>query len=102
MAAPIHQKIMRWIIDHFLWDVTGTTREGLWGWLCGKWRVLAAVAGAVLLTWGEWVKHHPPEIALIAVIHFLFVLVAIALVVQVVRWFSRSAKKSPSRHTNDQ
>ncbi len=87
MAAPIYRRFGLWMIDHFLWDVDGTAREGVAGWLRAKWRVLAAVLGSVLLTWSEWVEHHPPQIALIAVIHFVFVLLAIALVVAVVRWF---------------
>jgi hypothetical protein len=93
MAEPVPRKVMRWMIDHFLWDVTDAPREGVWGWLCAKWRLVVAMVGAILLTWGEWVKNHPPEIALIGLIHFVFVLVVIALVLHIVRWFTRSAKK---------
>jgi hypothetical protein len=56
------------------------------GW---KWKLAAAVLVSALLTWGEWIKHHPPEIAIIAVLHFLFVLIAIVLVVQIGRWLKR-------------
>ena len=99
MATPIYRKITIWVIDHLLWDVNAPAREGFWGWLCVKWRLFAAVAGAALLTWREWVKHHPPEIAVVALIHFVFVLVAIALVVHIVRWFSPTDKESPSRQS---
>ena len=88
---------MRWIIDHLLWDTSGTAREGLWGALWATRKLLVALAGAALLTWWEWVEHHPPEIALAAVIHFVFVLAAIALVVHVGRWLSRGDKKLPDR-----
>lgn len=97
MAAPIHRRIARWIIDHLLWDTSGTVREGFWGGLWAARKLLVAVAGAALLTWREWVEHHPPEIVLVAVIHFVFTLAVIALVVQIGRWFSRSDKRSPSR-----
>jgi hypothetical protein len=97
MAAPIHRRIARWIIDHLLWDTGGTVREGFWGGLWAARKLLVAVAGAALLTWREWVEHHPPEIVLVAVIHFVFTLAVIALVVQIGRWFSRSDKRSPSR-----
>jgi len=96
MAAPIHRKITRWIIDHLLWDTTGAAREGFWGGLWATRKLLVAVAGAALLTWWEWIEHHPPEIALLALIHFVFVLAAISLVVHVGRWFSRGDKRSSS------
>jgi hypothetical protein len=92
MAVPIHRKITRWIIDHLLWDTAGTAREGFLGGLWAARKLLVAVAGAVLLTWREWVEHHPPEIAVVALIHFVFVLAAIALVVQIGRWFGRSRR----------
>jgi hypothetical protein len=98
MAPPIHRRITRWIIDHLLWDTTGTAREGFWGGLWATRKLFVAVAGAALLTWWEWVEHHPPEIAVVALIHFVFVLAAIELVVYVGRRFSSSDKKSPSRH----
>src|SRR5947209_7252113 len=97
MAARIHRKIARWITDHLLWEMTGTAREGFWGWLLVRWKLFVAVAGAALLTWWEWVEHHPPEIALVALLHFVFLLVAIALIVHIARWVSRNDKKSPSR-----
>src|ERR1039458_5134764 len=65
MAAPIHRRIARWIIDHLLWDTSGTVREGFWGGLWAARKLLVAVAGAALLTWREWVEHHPPEIVLV-------------------------------------
>jgi hypothetical protein len=87
MAAPSYRRFGLWMIGHFLWDVDGTAGQGTWGWLRAKWRLLVAALGSVLLTRVEWVEHHPPHIALIALIHFVFVLLAIALVVPVVRWF---------------
>ena len=52
-------------------------------------RLLIAIVGAALLTWREWEEHHPPEIALIALIHFAFMLIVIAIVICIGRWFSR-------------
>jgi hypothetical protein len=68
VVAPIHRRITRWIIDHLLWDAR---------------KLLLAVAGSALLTYSEWVQHHPPEIALMALIHFVFVLAAIAVIVHI-------------------
>ena len=93
MAAPIYRRFGRWTIDHFLWDLHGTARKGASGWVSAKWRLVVAILGSVLLTRVEWVEHHPPEIALIALIHFVFVLRGIALVVAVVRRFRGSRQE---------
>jgi membrane-anchored protein YejM (alkaline phosphatase superfamily) len=76
-----------------LWDTAGTAREGLWAWLWATRRLLLALAGSAWLTWQEWVKHHPPEIAIVAVLHFSFVLIAIALLVYAGQWFSCGNQK---------
>jgi len=94
---PGWRQITRWIIDHLLWDTTGTAHEGFRGGLWATRKLFVAFAGAALLTWWEWVEHHPPEIAVVALIHFVFVLAAIALAVHIGRWFSRSDKRSPGR-----
>ena len=75
---------MRRMVSFFLWDPS-TARAGTAEWWRAKWRFFAALAGSLVLTAIEWVEHHPPEIAIVAVIHFVFVLVAIALVYQAVR-----------------
>jgi hypothetical protein len=97
MADPIRRTITRWIIDHLLWDTSGTAREGFVRWLWATRKLSIAILGSALLDWREWVEHHPPEIVLIAFIHFAFVLAAIALVVRIGQWSSRSDKKSPGR-----
>jgi hypothetical protein len=93
MAVPVCRKSTRWIFDHLLWDTTGTTRGGFWRGLWATRKLLVAVVGSALLTWWGWVEHHPPEIVIVALIHFVFA--AIALVVYVGQWFSD--KKSPSK-----
>ena len=97
MAAPIHRRITRWIFDHLLWDTTGTARAGIWGGLWAARKLFVALVGTVLLTWQEWVKHHPPEIAIVALIHFAFVLAALALFVYVGQFFSGGNNKSATR-----
>jgi hypothetical protein len=99
MAVPIHRKITRWIVENLLWDTTGSAPEGFGGALWAARKLLAAVAGATLLTWWEWVEHHPPEIAIVALIHLVFVLAAIGLCVYIWGWFSRSDKASPRRQS---
>ena len=93
MAATRNRQITRRFIDFFLWDVDGTPREGSGRWLLGKWRPLLALIGSGFLTWREWVEHHPPEIALIALIHFVFLLIVLAVIVHAARWLSRQGKK---------
>jgi hypothetical protein len=46
-----------------------------------------------LLTWQEWVEHHPPEIAIVAVLHLVFAFTAIALLVYARQWFRRGRGK---------
>lgn len=94
MARPTVRKIARWAVDHVLWETAAPAGEGFRGLLWATWKLSVAAAGAALLTWWEWVKHHPPEIAVIALIHFVFVLIAIALVVHLGRWFSGGGQKS--------
>lgn len=53
MVAPFRGKTTRWIVDHLLWDTTGTPREGFWGGLWATRKVVAAVLGSALLTWRE-------------------------------------------------
>jgi hypothetical protein len=93
MAAPVRRNMKSWILDYVLWDNSGTslTRfpEALWALR----RVIAALLGSMVLTWWEWVSHHPPEIAIVAVIHFAFVLAAIALLVYVRQWCRRGNRK---------
>jgi hypothetical protein len=101
MAAPIHRRITRWIIDRVLWDADGIAPDGFWRGLWAARKLLAAVAGAALLTWVEWVKHHPPEIAIVAAIHFVFVFALIALLVYIGQWFGPDAKKSPGKQPNN-
>ena len=100
MNARVPAKIMRWIIDHLLWDTKGATGGGFGRGLWAARKLLAAIVGAVLLTWWEWEEHHPPDIAIVALIHFVFVLVAIALVVLIGQWYSRGTQQPHSRRPN--
>jgi hypothetical protein len=73
--------------------MAGRARKGFWRW----WKLYVALIVAAILTWGEWVKHHPPAIVLIGLIHFVLVFAAIALLAQVARWFSRRSERSTLR-----
>ena len=97
MAVLIHRKIGRWIFDHLIWDPKGSAREGFWRGVWATRKFFVAIVGATLLTWTEWVKHHPPEIAIVAVIHLVFVLSVIALLVFTGQWFRRGGKTPPGR-----
>jgi|ERR1700722_15857728 hypothetical protein len=92
MAAPVH----RWVFDNLLWDTHGRAREGFEKGLWATRKLVIAILGSALLTWQEWVAHHPPEIVIVALIHFVFVLAAIALVVFIGQRFS---KRSSRRQT---
>jgi hypothetical protein len=97
MAPPILRKVPLWIFNHLLWDTTGSVREGFRRGLWATRKLFIALAGAALLTWREWVEHHPPAIVVVALIHFVFVLAAIALFVYTGQRFGRSDQKSSSR-----
>src|SRR5882724_9475122 len=94
MAKPILQSIKSWVVDHVLWDDSARSPQGLWGAFWALRKVLMALLVSAVMTWQEWVKHHPPEIAIIAVIHFGFVLVAVALLVYAGHYFPRRNRKS--------
>jgi len=91
------RKIAQWIVDHLLWDAGGAGRTGFWGGLWATRKLLLALAVSAVLTWREWVEHHPPEIAIVAVMHFMIVLVVIALLVYLAQWFSRRNRAVSSR-----
>jgi heme/copper-type cytochrome/quinol oxidase subunit 2 len=56
-----------------------------------------ALALSVVLTWREWVEHHPPEIAVVAVMHFAIVLIVIAMLVYAAQWFPRRSRAVANR-----
>jgi hypothetical protein len=89
MAIPIHRKITGWIFDHLLWDTAGVAREGFWRGMWATRKLLIALVGSGVLTWREWEEHHPPEIAIVAVIHFVFVMAVIAILV----YFAQCARR---------
>lgn len=91
------RKIAQWVVDHLLWGAGGAGRTGPWGGLWAARKLLRALAVSAVLTWREWVEHHPPEIAIVAVTHFMIVLVVIALLVYIAQWFSRNDRKVSSR-----
>jgi hypothetical protein len=93
MAAPMLPRFTHWIFEHLLWDTGGKVREGFWGALRATRKLIIAFLLAALLTWREWEEHHPPEIALVAVLHFVFVLAVIALLVYIGQWFRRQGTK---------
>jgi hypothetical protein len=88
------RKVARWISDHLLWDASVAARRGAGRGLWATRKLLVALAVAALLTWREWVEHHPSEIAIVAAFHFVFVLAVIALLVYTGQWLSRSYNKS--------
>src|SRR6476661_1651147 len=93
MTVPVHGKIRRWMIDPVLADTADIAQLGFWGRLRAEWKFVGVVAGAGLLTWQEWIEHHPPNMALIALIHFVFVWILVAIAVHIVRWL-RSGRRS--------
>jgi len=58
-----------------------------------RWMLLVALVLSGLLTWVEWVEHHPPDIALVALLHFVVVLAAVAFVTYLVRRLRRRASR---------
>ncbi len=97
MALPpsLPQRIGRWIFHHLLWDTGGVAREGFLRGLWATRKLIIALAGSALLDWMEWVEHHPPEMVLVALIHFVLVLGVIALFVYVGQRLKGSAEEVP-------
>jgi len=50
---------------------------------------LIALAVSAVLDYTEWVEHHPPVMAVIAVLHFVFAWVVLAIAMLAWRRFSR-------------
>ena len=81
------------MIDPVLADTADIAHLGFWGSLRVKWKFVGVLAGTALLTWQEWTAHHPPDMALIALIHFVFIWILVAIAVHIVRWL-RSSRRS--------
>jgi hypothetical protein len=94
MAFPVYGKTKRWILDHMLWDTAGAAGRGFWPGLWATRKLLLALVGSGVLTWREWVEHHPPEIVIVELVHFLFLFAVIALLVHAGLWFR--TRKSPT------
>ncbi len=92
MSEPIVRAVTRWIWSNLVWDTSGRSRGGVWGRLWPARKLLLALAGSAVLDWMEWVEHHPPAIAIVAVLHFLFVLAAIAAAIPILRRLSRASQ----------
>jgi len=84
---------MRWIINNLLWDTKDSTRRGLFQALWATRKLLLALVATTLLTWGEWVEHHPPDIVVVALIRFVFVLAAIAVIVFIAQRFGLATRR---------
>ena len=50
--------------------------------------LLTALVVSALLDYMEWVEHHPPVMAVIIVLHFVFVWVVLAIIMLLWRRFS--------------
>lgn len=74
-------KITNWIVQQVFWDRSATMRRGFWGGLWAMRKFLVALVLAGGLTWREWAEHHPPEIVIVALLHFIFVFALIAVLV---------------------
>jgi hypothetical protein len=79
MAVPIRHKFNCWIFDHLLWTrLAQSARDS--ARIVADTETLPGSCGSVLAV-REWVEHHRPEIAIVALIHFVFVLTAMSLLV---------------------
>lgn len=95
MVIIPHRSRWRWLVDHLLWDTAGSANSGFLGGVWAIRKLIIALALTLMMTWREWVDYHPLEIllvALVAVINFIFVLAAIALLVFTLRRFSRAIR----------
>ena len=89
MADSAARKVANWIRAYLLWDTAGRDPSGFLGALWATRKMLIALAATALLTWREWVEHHPPEIVIVAFLHFAFVFAAIGLAVYALQRFGR-------------
>ena len=93
MTSSSPRRFAAWIFDYLLWDTTGSARSGVAGAAWATRKVLMAVSAAVFLTWREWAQLHPPQILIVALMHFAFVLTAIGFLVYSLQRLGRAEKK---------
>lgn len=95
MITVANQRRWHWFVDHLLWDTAGSASAGFLGAVWALRKPIIAVAITLMLTWREWVDYHPLEIVLVvlvAVVNFVLVLAAVALLVFSLQRFSRAIK----------
>jgi hypothetical protein len=92
MALPLHRRITSWIFNNLIWDPAGTAREGFLKGLWATRKLILAIVGSALLDWLEWREHHPPDMVLVALVHFVFALALVAFVVYIWQGFSQERK----------
>jgi membrane protein YdbS with pleckstrin-like domain len=100
MANARFRRAGSWVGHHLLWDTTDTTLLGIWKVSWATRKLIVAIMGAALLTWLEWIEHHPPAIVIIALIHFVFVFAVIDLVVYIGRRFNALSRAVAEFETN--
>jgi hypothetical protein len=95
MINVINHRRWHWLVDHLLWDTAGTASCGFLGFIWAIRKPIIALAVTLMLTWREWVAYRPLEIRLIvvvAVVNFVLVTAAIALLVFTLQRFNRAIK----------
>ena len=97
MTVTTPRKILRWMLDHMLWDTAGRRRQGILAGPVGDTETSDCFRGIGCADWWEWVEHHPPDMVFVAIIHFVFVFLLVALLVYLGQWLR--ARKLPTSQT---
>ncbi|HTZ82494.1 MAG TPA: hypothetical protein VMB66_04850 [Candidatus Acidoferrales bacterium] len=95
MITVANHRLWHWFVDHLLWDTAGSANSGFLGAIWAIRKPIIALALTLMLTWREWVDYHPletPVVALVAIVNFVLVFAAIALLVFTLQRFSRTIK----------
>jgi hypothetical protein len=63
-----------WLVNNVVWDVSpGADHLSFSRRFWAARKIMLIVAITTILTWREWVEHHPPEIVIVTVLHFIVV-----------------------------
>jgi hypothetical protein len=86
------KSVAHWLYGNLLWDTGGVVPSGTFSILWATRKLLMVMVVTILLTWREWIEHHPPEIALIFFLHFIFVFAIAALLTYALQQIKRMVR----------
>jgi hypothetical protein len=87
-----HHSLLHWFLDNLVWDTAGNANSGFLKVVWATRKLLISSALAVLMTLRDCGQVTAPELLLLALVHIIFAVGALALLVYTLQRFTRAMK----------